>query len=189
MASASRTTILTLAGVLTPLLAYGQGKSELRGRVVSETGEAIAGATITLAQIGYAIRTDSTGASLLAGSPGSTLVFPLRAAGLRGDAAAVTRPRRAGLSQEFKLISEATVLPESNPSDRVLRGSIMDLDGRALAYASARSMAVADICRTIRGDLPSRRLQAGSLCLSGGLDSLRKKSSSTRRRIPPFVCA
>jgi hypothetical protein len=138
MAFSSRTMILAFAGVLTPLLARGQGKSELRGRVVSETGEAIAGATITLAQIGYAIRTDSTGAFQLAGTPGSTLVFTLRAAGFRGDTAAVTLPRRAGLSQEFKLVSEATALPEPNPSDRVLRGSVTDLDDRALAYASVQ---------------------------------------------------
>jgi hypothetical protein len=136
MAFASRTVILTLAGVLTPLLARGQGKSELRGRVVTETGEAIAGATITLAQIGYAIRTDSSGAFVLAGTPGSTLVFTLRAAGYRGDTAAVTLPRRAGLSQEFRLVSEAAVLPEPNPSDRVVRGRVTDIDGGALAYAS-----------------------------------------------------
>ena len=64
MASASRTMILALAGVLATLLAGAQGKSELRGRVVSEA---------------------------------------------RGTAA-VTLPRRARLSQEFTLISEATVL-------------------------------------------------------------------------------
>ena len=138
MAFASRTMILALAGALAPLMAGGQGKVELRGRVVGETGDAIAGATITLTQIGYAIRTDSSGTFVLAGTPGATLVFTLRAAGYRGDTAAVTLPRRGGLSREFKLVSEATAPPESNPSDRVLSGQVMDSDGRALAYANVQ---------------------------------------------------
>jgi hypothetical protein len=138
MAFASRTMILALACVVTPFLARGQGKSELRGRVVSETGDAIAGATITLSQIGYAIRTDSLGAFVLSGTPGSTLVFTLRAAGYRGDTAAVTLPRRSALSREFKLVSEAIALPKPNPSDRVVRGYVMDTEGGALAYATVQ---------------------------------------------------
>ena len=51
MPFASRTVLLVLMGVLTPLLAHAQGNSELRGRVVSETGVAIAGATITLSSV------------------------------------------------------------------------------------------------------------------------------------------
>jgi hypothetical protein len=138
MATATRTLVLALAGVLTPLMASGQGASELRGRVVSETGVGVAGATITVAQIGYTIRTDSAGAFVLAGTPGSTLVFTLRAAGFRSDTAAVTLPRRAGMSREFKLVSEATVPPEANPSDRVLRGRVMDSEGGALAFATVQ---------------------------------------------------
>ena len=138
MASASRTLILALAGAFTPLAALGQGTSELRGRVVSETGVAIAGATITLSQIGYAIHTDSSGEFALTGTPGSTLVFTMRAAGFRADTAAVTLPRRSGVSREFKLVSEATALPEPNPSDRVLRGYVMDSEGGALAYATVQ---------------------------------------------------
>jgi hypothetical protein len=137
MASASRTVILGFASVLTPLLAPGQA-SELRGRVVSETGVAIAGATITLTRIGYAVRTDSSGAFVLSGTPGSILVFTLRAAGFRGDSAAVTLPRRSGLSREFRLVSEATALPEPNPSDQVFRGHVLDSEGAPLSYASVQ---------------------------------------------------
>ena len=108
MAPASRTLLLALAGALAPLGAHGQG-SELRGRVVSETGVAIAGATITLTSVGYAIRTDTSGAFVLRGTPGSTLVFTMRAAGYRGDTATVTLPRRSGVSREFTLVSEATL--------------------------------------------------------------------------------
>jgi len=137
MTSPGRTVILALAGwFITPLVATGQGTSELRGRVVNETGVAIAGATITLTRIGYTIRTDSSGAFVLHGTPGSILVFTLRAAGYRGDSATITLPRRAGLSREFTLVSEATALPEPNPSDRVLRGHVMDSENTPLSYAS-----------------------------------------------------
>src|SRR5688572_2323755 len=93
--------VVVFAAILLP--GASQAQVELRGRVVSETGEPIAGATITLQQIGYAIRTDSSGAFALAGTPGSILVFVLRATGYRGDTASVTLPRRSGLSREFKL--------------------------------------------------------------------------------------
>ena len=138
MASASRTVILSLASVFTPLAASGQGTSELRGRVVSDSGVAIAGATITLSSVRYTIRTDSSGAFVLAGTPGSTLSFSVRASGYRSDTASVTLPRRSGLSREFTLVSEATPLPEANPSDRVLRGHVTDSEDGPLAYATVQ---------------------------------------------------
>lgn len=113
-----------------------QAQAMLRGRVVDESGVAIAGATITLAQIGYAIRTDSSGSFVLTGTPGSTLVFTVRAAGYRSDSASVTLPRGSGLRREFTLVSEATAPPEANPSDRVLRGNVVDTEGGPLSYAS-----------------------------------------------------
>jgi hypothetical protein len=126
--------LVVFGSVLLPCAS--QAQVELRGRVVSEDGAAIAGATITLTQIGYAIRTDSSGAFVLSGTPGSTLVLSLRAAGYSGDTASVVLPRRAGVNREFKLVSEATPLPEANPSDRVLRGYVTDSEGNALAYAT-----------------------------------------------------
>ena len=128
--------LVVFGSVLLPCAS--QAQVELRGRVMSENGAAIAGATITLTQIGYAIRTDSSGAFVLSGTPGSTLILTVRAAGYRGDTASVVLPRRAGVNREFKLISEATPLPEANPSDRVLRGYVTDSEGAALAYATVQ---------------------------------------------------
>ena len=138
MAFASRTMILSLASVCAPLALFGQGTSELRGRVVSDSGVAIAGATITLTSIRYSIRTDSSGVFVLAGTPGSTLSFSMQATGYRSDTASVTLPRRSGLSREFTLVSEATPLPEANPSDRVLRGYVTDSEDGPLAYATVQ---------------------------------------------------
>ena len=114
----------------------GAQATELRGRVVNDSGVAIAGAIITLTQIRYAIRADSFGAFVLSGTPGSMLVFTLRAPGYRGDSATVVLPRRGGVSQSFTLVSEATALPEANPSDQVLRGYVLASEGDPLSYAS-----------------------------------------------------
>jgi hypothetical protein len=138
MTSAAMLVTLGLAVLSAPPVAAGQQGTELRGRVVDESGVAIAGATITLSQIGYTIRTDSSGSFVLSGTPGSTLVFSMRAPGYRGDTAAVTLPRRSGVSREFTLVSEATALPEVNPSDRVLRGRVTDIEGTPLSYASVQ---------------------------------------------------
>jgi hypothetical protein len=137
MASAAIQVILALAVVSTPIAARAQG-AELRGKVVSDSGVAIAGATVTLSGIGYTIRTDSQGAFVLSGTPGSTLAFTMRAAGYREDTASVTLPRRSGVSRVFTLVSEATALPEPNPSDRVLRGRVTDTEGAPLSYASVQ---------------------------------------------------
>ncbi|HEX6316015.1 MAG TPA: carboxypeptidase-like regulatory domain-containing protein, partial [Gemmatimonadaceae bacterium] len=127
---------LPLLLMLTPLAVLAQGTSELRGRVVNEAGLPIAGATITLAAVGYSIRTDSTGWFVLSGTPGSALVFALGAVGYRTATDSVTLPRRARVSQEFTLRSESSAVPEPNPSDRVLRGRVMDIEGVALTYAT-----------------------------------------------------
>ena len=129
--------ILVVAAVCAPVAAHAQA-TELRGRVVNDSGAAIAGATITLSRVGYSIRTDSSGSFVLSGTPGSLLVFSLRAVGYRGDTAAVTLPRRSGVSREFTLVSETTAMPEANPSDRVLRGRVTDTDGAPLSYASVQ---------------------------------------------------
>ena len=115
--------------------AAAKAQAVLRGRVVSESGVAIEGATITLTSIGYSVRTDSSGAFVLSGTPGSILEFTLRAAGYRSDTAAVTLPRRSELSREFTLVSEATAPAEANPSDQVIRGHVLDTEGGSLSYA------------------------------------------------------
>jgi hypothetical protein len=81
MSSPTRQLLVALAGAVLPVAAWGQGSTELRGRVVNDSGVAIAGATITLSGIGYAIRSDSLGTFVLSGTPGSTLVLSMRAAG------------------------------------------------------------------------------------------------------------
>lgn len=136
MASPSTRLLLALASALTPVTVSGQGATELRGKVVNDSGVAVAGATITLSRVGYIIRTDSAGLFVLSGTPGSTLVFSIRAPGYRADTGFVTLPRRGGVSREFKLVSETTALPEPNPSERVLRGRVADTEGAPLSYAS-----------------------------------------------------
>lgn len=112
--------------------------SEVRGRVVSETGEAIPGATITLAGIRYTVRADSLGQFRLAGTPGSTLTFTLRAPGFRDDSGSVVLARGRAVSRDFVMTSETVPLPEANPSDRVLRGQVTDQAGEPIAYANVQ---------------------------------------------------
>ena len=137
MPSAGLRTLLASAVLCTPVAASGQAPA-LRGKVVNETGDGIAGVTVTLTSIGYSVRTDSAGEFALSGTPGSMLVFTMRAAGYRGDSGAVTLPRRGGVSREFRLVSEASAPPEVNPSDRVLRGRVIDTEGAPLSYASVQ---------------------------------------------------
>src|SRR5687767_6163906 len=136
MTSTDMWAILGLTGLIATSPASGQQGTELRGRVVNDSGVAIVGASITLSGVRYTIRTDSSGLFVLSGTPGSTLVFSMRAPGYRGDTAVVTLPRRSGISREFKLVSETTALAEPNPSDRVLRGRVTDNEGAPLSYAS-----------------------------------------------------
>jgi hypothetical protein len=127
--------VVVIAGLIAPLAGSAQA-TELRGRVVNESGVGVAGATIMLAQIGYSVRSDSTGAFVLSGTPGSVLNLTLRAPGYRSDSASVTLPRRGGVTREFNLFSESSTPPEANPSDRLLRGSVTDVEGAPLSYAS-----------------------------------------------------
>ena len=129
---------LVLTSVYVPVVALAQGAAQLRGRIVNDSGAPIAGATITLASVRYSLRTDSTGAFVLSGTPGSTLMFSMRAPGYRDDTGSVTLPRRAAVTREFTLISEATELPEANPSDRVIRGRVTDSEGAPISYASVQ---------------------------------------------------
>jgi hypothetical protein len=115
-----------------------QAGSELHGRVVSAAGAPIGAATITLAGIGYSVRTDSLGRFRFAGSPGSTLVLSLRADGFRDDSASVVLPRGRPVVRDFVLVSEQTPLPEPNPSDRRLRGRVTTADGEPISFANVQ---------------------------------------------------
>jgi hypothetical protein len=110
--------------------------TELRGRVVSDSGVPIPNATITLPGIRYSVRSDSLGAFRLSGTPGSTLNLTLIAAGFRDDSATVVLPRSRAVLRDFVMVSETTPLPEPNPSDRVLRGRVTDSEQTPLAYAN-----------------------------------------------------
>ena len=119
-------------------VAGAQGSSELRGRVVSDSGVPIKGATITLAAIRYSVTSDSLGRFTLAGTPGSTLALSLRANGFREDKADVVLGRGRPVTRDFVLVSEQTALPEVNPSDRVLLGRITTMEGEPISYANVQ---------------------------------------------------
>lgn len=113
-----------------------QAQVELRGRVVSDAGVPIPGATITLTSVGYSVRADSLGQFRLSGQPGSTIALSLRAPGYRDDTASVTLSRRGSLTRDFALLAADAVPPGLNPSDRVLRGRVQDESGQPLSYAN-----------------------------------------------------
>src|SRR5688572_20353080 len=114
----------------------GQAQVELRGRVLTESGAPIPGATTTLTKVGYAVRSDSVGEFRLSGQPGATIEISMRAAGYRDDTASVVLSRRGSLTRDFTLGAADVVPPEPNPSARVLRGLVQDESGQPLSYAN-----------------------------------------------------
>lgn len=112
--------------------------SELQGRVVSDAGAPIVGATVTLPAIRYSVRTDSLGRFHLTGTPGSTLNLSVRAVGFRENTVSVVLSRGKAVVRDFEMVSEATALPEVNPSDRVLRGRVTTTDGEPVSYANVQ---------------------------------------------------
>ena len=111
-------------------------QSVLSGRVLSDSGRPVVGATVTLTAIRYSVRTDSLGRFQLSGTPGSTLSLSLQAPGFRNDTASVVLSRGRSVTRDFTMVSEASALPEANPSDRVLNGRITTVDGEPIAYAN-----------------------------------------------------
>ena len=127
--------LLMLAVVALPVQSIA-GQTELRGRVVDSAGTAITGVTVTLNGIRYSVKTDSLGQFRFNGTPGSTLSLSLQAAGFRDEKVDVVLPRGRAFARDFVLISEATPLPEVNPSDRVLRIRATTTEGESIAYAT-----------------------------------------------------
>ncbi|HEX6316013.1 MAG TPA: carboxypeptidase regulatory-like domain-containing protein [Gemmatimonadaceae bacterium] len=125
-----------LAAITTLFAASAHAQSELKGRVVSDSGKPIAGAVVTLTSVRYSVQTDSLGRFQLAGTPGSTLGFTLQAEGYREENATVVLSRGRPVVRDFVLSSEAIPVPEVNPSDRVLRVNVITADGEPLAYAN-----------------------------------------------------
>src|SRR5688500_5296156 len=128
--------VLCVVALETPTGAVQARSVELRGRVVTDGGVPIAGATVTLIGIRYSVRTDSLGQFHFAGTPGSTLNLALQAAGYRDKTAAVVLSRDRPVIRDFVLASESSALPEVNPSDRVLRVRATTAQGEPIAYAN-----------------------------------------------------
>ncbi len=109
---------------------------ELRGRVVTADSQPVAGATVTLTGVRYTVTTDSAGAFVLAGTPGSTLALRLRATGFRESSPSVVLPRGRSLVRDFVLVSEEAGPAEMNPSDQVLRIQVKTEEGEPISYTN-----------------------------------------------------
>jgi hypothetical protein len=136
MASAGLWAIRGLAWGAVFASGVGAQGVQVRGRVLNESGRPLAGATVTLSAIGYAVRTDSLGAFRLSGTPGGTLSLSITAGGYRDNTATLVLPRSGTMIREFVLVSSNAPPPLANPSDRVLSGLVTDTEGTPLAYAT-----------------------------------------------------
>src|SRR6185503_16295644 len=91
-----------IAVTASPICADAQ--SLLSGRVLSDSGKPVVGATVTLTSIRYAVLTDSLGRFQLSGTPGSTLSLTLQATGFRDDTASVVLSRGRSVTRDFTLV-------------------------------------------------------------------------------------
>jgi hypothetical protein len=129
--------LAVVSGVMA-VAARSEAQSELAGRVVSDAGKPIVGASVTLAGIRYTVKTDSLGSFRLSGQPGSTLTLSLKAEGFRDDTAAVVLARGRVVEKVFTMVSESAALPEANPSDRTIRGRVVTAEGDPISYANVQ---------------------------------------------------
>lgn len=111
---------------------------QLRGRIVTEDRNPIAGASVTLPALGFTVRSDSAGRFVLSGSPGSTLAFAFRAARFRPDSGLVVLPRRGVVERDFTLVADDVPVAAANPSGAVVRGRVTDPTGTPLSYANVQ---------------------------------------------------
>jgi carboxypeptidase family protein len=126
--------LLLFAGLLVAARSAG-AQSQLIGRILSDSGKPIAGATVTLTGIRYSVRTDSVGQFRLAGTPGSTLELKLQAVGFLDASASVVLSRGRPVVRDFVLVAD-TQEPEANPSDRVMRIHATTVDGEPIAFTN-----------------------------------------------------
>ena len=129
-----RTPLLAAVVSFVPVIASAQ--NQLVGRVLSDSGKPIAGATVTLNSVRYSVKTDSLGRFHLNGTPGSSLALTMKAPGFREQEVTVVLSRGRSTSRDFTLVSEQTALPETNPSDQVLRVRALTTDNEPIAYAN-----------------------------------------------------
>jgi hypothetical protein len=116
-----------------------QAQVELRGRLLSATGDPIPDATVLLKSVGYSVRTDSIGRFVLSGQPGATLVLAFTAPNFRRDSATVVLPRGRGVERDFTMASAEAPEPESNLSATMVRGRVLDESGAPLSYANVQA--------------------------------------------------
>lgn len=137
MAPASRTLLLALAGafVLGPHALHAQ--VQIRGRLLTEAGQPIPGATILVGGIGYSVRSDSSGRFALAGARGATLQLYFTAQGFRRDSASVVLGRGV-LERDFTLTNASVAAAESNPSATTVRGLVVEENGVPLSFANVQ---------------------------------------------------
>ena len=109
---------------------------ELRGRLISESGAPVAGATVTISDIGFNLKSDSLGRFVLSGAPGALLNLRFLASGYRSDSASLTLDQRRPIERDFTLVRDDAPEPERNPSASVLRGRVIDEAGQPLSYAN-----------------------------------------------------
>src|SRR6188474_3350554 len=97
----SRLLLIAATALVVPISSEAQ--SELTGRVVSDSGKPIAGATVTLNSVRYSVKTDSLGRFRLTGTPGSTLDLTLKSAGFRDATTTVVLSRGRSTVRDFVL--------------------------------------------------------------------------------------
>jgi hypothetical protein len=114
-----------------------QGTVQLRGRLVSGTGQPIPAATITLTGTGYSLKSDSAGRFVLSGTTGATLRLQFDATGFRRDSTSIVLGRIA-IDRDFTLAGIDVAEPDRNPSASILRGRVEDESGQPLSYANVQ---------------------------------------------------
>jgi hypothetical protein len=128
---------IVVAGLLSIVCASrGSAQTQLKGRILTDSGKPVIAATVTLTALRYSVKTDSLGQFLLSGTPGSTLELSIQAAGFRESSASVVLPRSRSVARDFTLVSTLTAVPETNPSDQVLKVRALTAEGDPIAYAN-----------------------------------------------------
>jgi hypothetical protein len=112
-----------------------EAQSQLRGRLIDAKGDPIPGAVITVTDVGFQVRTDSSGRFAIAGQRGSTLKLQFSAPGFRNDTASIVLGR-SPTARDFTLLADDVPMPDANPSATMLRGRVTDDAGTPLSYAN-----------------------------------------------------
>jgi TonB-linked SusC/RagA family outer membrane protein len=126
---------------LTPLSAWGQGASVIRGRITdAATGAPLVGVQVRVEGTAVGGITDAEGAFTITGAPGGSRVLSTRRLGYAPARATVTVPASGDVSQNFALDKVATTLNDvvvtalgETASRRALGTSQQTVTGSAVA--------------------------------------------------------